>query len=760
MGCAHSIRPPPLGASFIVSGVVRGRVMMFIAPLLAGLTALGSIPLIIWLLNRNRFKVIRWPALEFLLKTLQKSSRRLQIRELILLILRTLAVILMALALARPSIAAGGLSLLGMRGGVSAVIVLDRSLSMAARDGTGSRLDSAKSRAQELVSKLPRGSSAALVLMSDNAVAELAEPSQDLAYVAQMIEATQQSDGGTSVVAGISRAMEILRDAGGRREIYLIGDMQERGWPSPDDRAWKALAEELARPDSPALFLADVAGQSRDNVQVESFTADDELVTTDGATPFTAVVRNRGGAPANDVQIELWADGEDGQLRKAAGTVIERLETVSEVRLEARLAPGLRRIQLRLLPDQLPADDARQIVVEAVDKVRVLVIDGAEGVRGGGAEFLKAALAPIQAMSAPAANRPGATPAPAEAQEDAGPADLFKVEVVSPGALSQVDLAAYQAVVLSDPASPPPGLGDALRAWVSAGRGLILLPGGRATAAAWNTVLAPVAPAELVGEPRELVDDKGAKGQGLATTGLIHPVVSFFATPENQPFLAQPRFWRAHGLKPAEGTTVVAKFADGLPALVERTIGRGAVLMSAFPTDKAWSDLPLRPAFLMLTRRMVQHAALGNRPRLNVRVHDPIRLVIPAKLAGTRIESTDPQGGRSVLNPESTPDGSARVELTDTPFAGFYQLKGAERPWWFAANPPAEESDLSALSREEATARLQPAPLRWIGSSEDAGASVDRARSGIEIWWILFALAVGCLIAESILVVKWAPKDA
>ena len=280
--------------------------MTFLAPLLAGLTALAAVPLIIWLLNRNRFKVVRWPALEFLLKTLQKSSRRLQIRELLLLILRTLAVVLMALALARPSIASGGFELLGLRGGVSAVIVLDHSLSMATRDGNGTRLDAAKARAQELVAKLPRGSSAALVLMSDTAQAELAEPSQDLAYVAQAIEAAPQGDGGTSVTAGIARAVEILRDASGRREIHLVGDMQERGWPAPDDRAWKSIADELAKPGAPTLFIADTGGEApRDNVQVERFAADDELVTTEAPTSFTAVIRNRGGAPANGVQVEL-----------------------------------------------------------------------------------------------------------------------------------------------------------------------------------------------------------------------------------------------------------------------------------------------------------------------------------------------------------------------------------------------------------------------------------------------------------------------
>ncbi len=728
--------------------------MTFLAPLLAGLTALAAVPLIIWLLNRNRFKVVRWPALEFLLKTLQKSSRRLQIRELLLLILRTLAVVLMALALARPSIASGGFELLGLRGGVSAVIVLDHSLSMATRDGNGTRLDAAKARAQELVAKLPRGSSAALVLMSDTAQAELAEPSQDLAYVAQAIEAAPQGDGGTSVTAGIARAAEILRDASGRREIHLVGDMQERGWPAPDDRAWKSIADELAKPGAPTLFIADTGGEApRDNVQVERFAADDELVTTEAPTSFTAVIRNRGGAPANGVQVELWADGEDGQLRKAAGTVIDRLETVNEVRLEARLTAGLRRVQLRISPDQLPADDVRQVVVEAVDKVRVLVVDGAEGQRGGGSEFIRAALSPLAAMAAPTA--PGA---PAEA--DAGPSDLFRVEVVAPSALAQVDLASYQAVVLNDPASPLPGLGEALRAWLAGGRGLLLLPGARASIPAWNTVLAPISPALIEGEPRDLVDDKGAKGQGLTTTGLVHPVVSFFAAPATQPFLSQPRFWKAHGLAPVADSTVVLSFADGKPALVERTVGRGSVLMAAFPTDKTWSDLPLRPAFLMLARRMVQHAALGNRPRLTVRVHDPLRLTVPARLAGLSIEATDPRGGRSVLNPEPGADGAARVELADTPYAGFYSLTGADRPWRFAANPPAEESDLRTLNQEEIALRMPGVRLAWIGSGQDAGASLDRARAGFEIWWILFALAVGCLVAESILVVKWAPKDA
>lgn len=718
--------------------------MTFLAPLLAGLAALGAVPVLIWLLNRNRYKVVEWPALEFLLATVQKSSRRLQLRELLLLILRTMAVVLMALALARPTIAPGGLQLLGLRGGVQAVIVLDHSLSMAGRDGNDTRLQAAKERAQELVAKLPRGSAAALVLMSDVAAAEIAEPSQDLAYVAQAIAAAPQSDGGSSVQAGVARALEILRDANGRREIYLVTDLQAVGWPARDDRAWAATVQELARPGAPTLVLADVAAAGAGaGVQVERFGAGDDLVTTDAPTTFTALLRNRSGVPATDVAVELWTDGASGELRKAASTVVERLDQTAEVALEARLEPGLRRVQVRITPDRTPADDQRQVVIEALDKVRVLVVDGAEGARGSGARFIGAALSPQAAAIQPDAE---------------GAADLFRVDVIAPAQFATVDLAPYQAVVVSDVAAPPPGIAAALRGWIAGGRGVILLPGGRADSQAWNAGLAGIAPATLGGAPQDLVDTTGARGQGLATTRLIHPIVSFFAAAESQPFLAQPRFWKAYRLAPVPGAEVVVPFADGQPALVERPIGRGSVLMAAFPCDKAWTDLPLRPAFLMLMRRAVQHVALGNRPRLSVRVHDPLRLDLPARSVGAKVEAIDPHGGRTVLNPSTTADGAARVELADTPYAGFYRLVGADRPWWFAANPPAEESDPAILSRAEADARLQPAAAVWIGSGDDAGAMVDRARAGIEIWPVLFALAVASLVAESILVARWAPK--
>src|SRR5437667_12383886 len=63
--------------------------------------ALISVPIIIHLINRMRFKRIRWAAMEFLLKAQKRTRRRLIIEQLILLALRCTLIFLLLLLVAR-----------------------------------------------------------------------------------------------------------------------------------------------------------------------------------------------------------------------------------------------------------------------------------------------------------------------------------------------------------------------------------------------------------------------------------------------------------------------------------------------------------------------------------------------------------------------------------------------------------------------------------------------------------------------------------
>src|SRR6476661_10704807 len=85
--------------------------------------ALVSSPIIIHLINRMRYRRVKWAAMEFLLKSQKRNRRRLIIEQLILLLLRILLVLLAGFLVARFT--AGGV---GSRG-TTHVVIVDNSLS-------------------------------------------------------------------------------------------------------------------------------------------------------------------------------------------------------------------------------------------------------------------------------------------------------------------------------------------------------------------------------------------------------------------------------------------------------------------------------------------------------------------------------------------------------------------------------------------------------------------------------------------------------
>src|SRR5947209_7022903 len=117
---------PPLGGG--ANGLDEGDMAeLFLNPwAMAAGALLVSAPIIIHLINRIRFRRVRWAAMEFLLKSQKKQQRKLLIEQLILLALRCLLVALAGLLLARFV----GRSLAGAEAGTRHVIVLDDTPSM------------------------------------------------------------------------------------------------------------------------------------------------------------------------------------------------------------------------------------------------------------------------------------------------------------------------------------------------------------------------------------------------------------------------------------------------------------------------------------------------------------------------------------------------------------------------------------------------------------------------------------------------------
>src|SRR5829696_1323781 len=90
------------------------------AAMMAGLAAV-AIPVVIHLLNRRRYDVVDWGAMQFL-QVSETTRRRMLIEELLLLLLRMGLIALMVLALAAPWAASSIMSRIGVEGNRDVVI--------------------------------------------------------------------------------------------------------------------------------------------------------------------------------------------------------------------------------------------------------------------------------------------------------------------------------------------------------------------------------------------------------------------------------------------------------------------------------------------------------------------------------------------------------------------------------------------------------------------------------------------------------------
>src|SRR5437588_11220079 len=120
-------------------------------PLLIWGTLLGVIPIIIHLLNRRRFRRVEWAPMRYLKLTIQRNRRRIQIEQLLLLLVRIALPVLLFFFLARPVLHPTGLERWAFGGGrASQVVVIDDSVSM----GYASAGPSAFGRAREVAGAL------------------------------------------------------------------------------------------------------------------------------------------------------------------------------------------------------------------------------------------------------------------------------------------------------------------------------------------------------------------------------------------------------------------------------------------------------------------------------------------------------------------------------------------------------------------------------------------------------------------------------
>lgn len=724
--------------------------MSFINPaLLFGIAAV-AVPIIIHLLNRRKFQRVVWAAMRFLRVSVEQNQRRMRIEDLILLILRCLLVALLALALARPALRSAMAGIWGAK--VTGILLLDNSYSMSQTDGISSRFEKAKQAAEQVVGATPVGSALAVYLASDTANMVIAEPTHDLNLVRKVIREARLSDRTTDMLAVLKQATETLRRTRGmRKEIFLVTDTQALGWRQLGEIR-KLL--DAARQDQVKVHLVFVGEQAEQNLGVSRLRLASGLTPVNEPLRFEVQLSNYGREEARSVKVSLSVDGDPPMDERVidglAGGASKSVSLFGKLR-----TAGFHSVTVKTAPDRLPADDWRALALRAVKEVRVLLVDGDPGrePRDSQVFFLRHAFQPVPL---------------AEASQY-----FIKTTTIVAPEIPNVRFDDFDAVVLAGVAEFPVNMVAALEQYLRRGGGLMIFPGPGTQASSFNDLLVakhkllPATFGQLRGQA-----DRDDQYFALQNKDYTHPLVEIWSDP-GAGTLASARFYRFFELVPvpwqapsltnvteaseAGEPRVVLRFADGIPALMERAYGLGRIIQFGSTANTAWNDLAVRPAFLPLMHRalgaMVQHQD----ERLNVRVGDRFVMRLPNEQLGKDVVVVQPG------DPRTAPRDLQRVELAQglptlayesTDYGGVYEaaISGdVTHTIKFAAQPDAAESNLDELSVEQFKALEGSAQvIRWKPGML-LRELVDKERLGTEFWVPLLLAALLLAVSETIL---------
>ncbi len=593
--------------------------MTFLSPMFLVGALAAAVPIVLHLLKREPEPRVRFAAVKLLRNAPVEDTEKHRLRELLLLALRVATVVLLALAFARPFLAAGAAA-----GGSGVTIVaLDTSFSMTAPG----RFERARQLAKEAVSRAPAGDLVGVVTFDDVA-GIAAAPAADRVLAASAIDAAAPTAGATRYRAALSTATQAVATAPGRRAtIVLVTDLQENGWDQGD----RASVPEGAR-----VEIVDV-GPPPPNLAVTAVRPlSDRIVAT---------IYNASSKP-RDVAAHLTLDG------RPAGEATAALGPNQSADVAFAGAPRGAAAAVSVDDRDGPAaDNVRYAVLQGSRRPSVLVVASGAGGRGG--FYVQHALT---------------------AGESGGRGyDVVTTTGAQLSSASAADagLPARAAVVLLSTNGLERRGREALAAFVQGGGGLLLAAGPDIDGAVASDILGGGMTLQIDHPPVARSD-----ARTLAPIDPRHPVFRPFAA--GAATLSLVRFRDAARIG-GNGCQMLARFTTGDGALLECPAGDGRALVFASDLDNRWNDFPLHASFVPFLQETVRYLASARGVAADYLVADaPPGL--PHE-PGVHSMSTGPAGAPRQVVVNVDPRESTSARLTPEEFqSAVTHMKDADAP--------------------------------------------------------------------------------
>jgi len=614
----------------------------------------------------------------------------------LLMLLRCLAILLIVIAFTRPFFSGGSSAKENAAAGAT-VILVDNSLSMRRE----TLFSEALKRAEAAVDDA-RSDEQLAVLSFDKRYVVVNRFTNDKNRLSTAIRSINAGWDGTDYEQALRGAESLLGEieTTGPKKIVMISDFQAPGWNQ--NTATFKLA------NSTQLTTIDVASSDPvPNIAITNVEARGVVFGQKYLDNLAVHINNFGDTPRDRIQVDFQINEQTVEKRDIS--LNSRDSKVIEF-TGFNLNEGANRCTIDIVSGDFAPDNRFYFTLRRETPSKALIAESAARGRSDS----------LHLQSALTTND-----------------DLpFTFTLKSAGSVDPTSIPEYSLVVLNDAGQISGALADALMKFVEAGGQLIVSTGPRTTTDSLNA-LQRIMPATL----REAVQTKAGESVAMTNVKFDHPIFEVF---QESGRLAAAHVIGYFRSEPAATATVLARFEDGSPALVESRTGKGRVLLFTSSLGPSWNDLPLTPLYLPFIHQMVRYAGA----REENSWYGLGQTFTVRKTANGQLPPVDTPAGARLSEGRNTPDGDLLVTAREL---GFYRLRYDGQPGFAAVDTDGAEGDFTKLNFGDFVAGVTGGTGTGEGSDANRNVSGEEVEGRQRVWWSLLFLALLLLLAESVL---------
>ena len=690
--------------------------MSFLAPLyIAGLLAV-SLPILFHLIRRTPQGRQVFSSLMFLSPSPPRLTKRSRLDNLLLLLLRGLALALLAFAFARPLFYSQSDMNISETEGRRIAIVVDTSASMR----RGDLWTQAVRRVENVLDDLAPTDEVALFtfdqqvrpLLSFDEWNEQEQPQRAplllarLSTVSPTWAQTNLGDALATVADAVSDPAKQSSPAA-RRQLVLISDLQEgshieplQGYEWPSGVLVDVQSVALSDPTNAGLHVLETAADSENTDERLRIRVSNESDST--REQFSLAWANQNGPLAKTKPVQVYVPPGQNRIVRVAWP-----------------AKGETADRLILTGDTHDFDNTLYLIPPRQEQVRLVYLgnDAPDDTKGL-LYYLQQAVAETPRRKVEIVTRNQKDPL-------TGP-DLLEAPLV----VATTAMAEDQATLL--------------RTFLEKGGTMLYVLTDAAAAAGLGL---------LINQEPLTVEEAGS--QKFALLGSIkfdHPLFQPFADPRYADF-TKIHFWKHRRLKlnaDSDGR-VLAAFDNGDPFLWEQTVGEGRLLVTTSGWHPADSQLARSSKFVPLIGGMFPRAANG----IDQSQHNVLDIVaLPAGPATEKRIVRDPDGRESTL-----PSDAKMFDATHEP--GIYRLTLGGQETLLAFNLAADESRTAPLPVEELEhrgAKVGTQPTAEQLAERQRQARIFELENRQKLWRWLIVAVLAILLIETALAGRLAHR--